>query len=191
MEEKCRSGLTSICPTTKYRTRCLRPRPPLAVSARSTLPGVHKEPKCPRASAAEPSREHLPFWNLLSLRPLCRGSTPGSLVRPSPSLRPPLPYADSPTSLLLPPFLTFAPSLSIWAKPGALGTWRAMATTQGAVHAPAQTTPEEARSAHSLLGTQRAAASRSSSLSSRVRPFPQAPGLKPREKEHFEQSELT
>ena len=47
-----------------------------------------KKPKCPRPSAAERSREHLPFWNLLSLRPLCRVGTPGPFVGFS-WLRPP------------------------------------------------------------------------------------------------------
>lgn len=48
-----------------------------------------KQPKCPRPSAAEPSREHLPFWNLLSLQPLCRVGTPGPFVGLSSWLRPP------------------------------------------------------------------------------------------------------
>ena len=82
------------CAATKPRTRCLRPRLPLAVSGRlSPLLGslkkkTKKKPKCPRPSAAERSREHLPFWNLLSLRPLCRVGTPGPFVGFS-WLRPP------------------------------------------------------------------------------------------------------
>lgn len=48
-----------------------------------------KKPKCPRPSAAELSREHLPFWNLLSLRPLCRVGKPGTFVGFSSWLRPP------------------------------------------------------------------------------------------------------
>lgn len=72
------------CKATKQKTRRLRPRRPLAVSGRlPPSPGFikkKKNSKCPRPSAAKLSREHLPFWNLLSLRPLCRVGTPGPLV---------------------------------------------------------------------------------------------------------------
>lgn len=79
------------CKATKQKTRRLRPRRPLAVSGRlPPSPGfIKKNSKCPRRSAAKLSREHLPFWNLLSLRPLCRVGTPGPLVGFSSWLRPP------------------------------------------------------------------------------------------------------
>ena len=90
--KNAKSGLHTLCgykvqnalPAASSPTRRFWPLAPAPGPVKKK-----KKPKCLRPSAAEPSREHLPFWNLLSLRPLCRVGTPGPFVGFSSWLRPP------------------------------------------------------------------------------------------------------